>query len=68
MDAVHALTPAILLLLVGILAITLMRPLGLSPIVGYLAAGLLIGPHALSWVAGEAGAPGRCRGKRPAPP
>lgn len=47
MEVVHALTPAILLLLVGILAITLMRPLGLSPIVGYLAAGLVIGPHAL---------------------
>ncbi len=51
MEAVHALTPAILLLLVGILAITLMRPVGLSPIVGYLAAGLLIGPQALAWVA-----------------
>jgi monovalent cation:proton antiporter-2 (CPA2) family protein len=50
MAAVHALTPVILLLLVGILAITLVRPLGLSPIVGYLAAGLVIGPHALGLV------------------
>jgi monovalent cation:H+ antiporter-2, CPA2 family len=50
MAAVHALTPVILLLLVGILAITLMRPIGLSPIVGYLAAGLAIGPHALGLV------------------
>jgi CPA2 family monovalent cation:H+ antiporter-2 len=50
MEQVHALAPAILLLLVGILAITLMRPLGLSPIVGYLAAGLIIGPHALGLV------------------
>jgi len=50
MEAVHALTPAILLLGAGILAIALMRPIGLSPIVGYLAAGLLIGPHALAWV------------------
>ena len=51
MEAVHALTPAILLLLVGLLAITLMRPLRLSPIVGYLAAGLIIGPHALDLIA-----------------
>jgi monovalent cation:H+ antiporter-2, CPA2 family len=50
MEEVHALTPVILLLLVGILAITLMRPLGLSPIVGYLAAGVVIGPHALGLV------------------
>jgi monovalent cation:proton antiporter-2 (CPA2) family protein len=50
MAAVHTLTPVILLLLVGTLAITLMRPLGLSPIVGYLAAGLVIGPHALGLV------------------
>ena len=47
MEQVHALAPVILLLLVGILAIALMRSLGLSPIVGYLAAGLIIGPHAL---------------------
>ena len=46
MEEVHALTPAILLLLICVLAITLMRPLRLSPIVGYLAAGLAIGPHA----------------------
>ena len=50
MEAVHALTPAVLLLLVGILALTLMRPLGLSPIVGYLLAGVLIGPHAFDLV------------------
>jgi CPA2 family monovalent cation:H+ antiporter-2 len=50
MEYAHALTPVIFLLLVGILAITLMRPVGLSPIVGYLAAGLVIGPHALSLV------------------
>ena len=50
MEQVHALAPVILLLLIGILAITIMRPLGLSPIVGYLAAGLVIGPHALGLV------------------
>ncbi len=36
MQDVYALTPAILLLLVGLLAMMLMRPLRLSPIVGYL--------------------------------
>jgi CPA2 family monovalent cation:H+ antiporter-2 len=50
MEQVHALAPVILLLLVGILGIALMRPLGLSPIVGYLAAGLILGPHALGLV------------------
>lgn len=47
MEAVHALEPAILLLAVGTLANVLMRPLRLSPIVGYLLAGILIGPHSL---------------------
>ncbi len=36
MVAVEALLPAVLLLLVGILAIVLVRPIKLSPIVGYL--------------------------------
>jgi CPA2 family monovalent cation:H+ antiporter-2 len=47
MEHVHALLPAILLLLVCIVAIALSRPLRLSPIVGYLAAGVLIGPSGL---------------------
>ena len=51
MEEVYALTPAILLLLLGVLAIVLMRPLGLSPIVGYLVAGLVIGPHAFDLIA-----------------
>lgn len=51
MEAVHVLTPIILLLVLGILAITLTRPLGLSPIVGYLVAGLIVGPHALGLIA-----------------
>lgn len=50
MENVHALEPAIVLLSVGILAITLMRPLGLSPIVGYLIAGILIGPYGLGLI------------------
>lgn len=51
MEQVHALEPAIVLLLVGILAVVLTRPLRLSPIVGYLIAGMLIGPHGLALVA-----------------
>jgi CPA2 family monovalent cation:H+ antiporter-2 len=50
MEGAHALTPAIILLFVGILAMTLARRIGLSSIVGYLAAGLLIGPHALGLI------------------
>jgi monovalent cation:proton antiporter-2 (CPA2) family protein len=50
MENVYALEPVIILLLVGILAITLMRPLGMSPIVGYLIAGIVIGPHGLALI------------------
>lgn len=50
MEAVAALIPAIILLVVGIVAIVVMRKLGQSPIVGYLLGGLLIGPHALGWI------------------
>jgi monovalent cation:proton antiporter-2 (CPA2) family protein len=50
MKEVHALWPVIILLFVGILAIALMRRVGLSPIVGYLAAGILIGPHAFGLI------------------
>jgi monovalent cation:proton antiporter-2 (CPA2) family protein len=51
MEPVHALQPAIILLVVGILAIMLTRPARLSPIVGYLLAGVLIGPHGFGVVA-----------------
>jgi len=50
MNEALALTPAILLLLVGILAMSLARRLGLSSIVGYLVAGILIGPHAFGLI------------------
>lgn len=50
MNDAHALTPAITLLLVGVLAILLTRRIGQSPIVGYLAACVLIGPHALGLI------------------
>jgi len=50
MNEAHALTPAIILLFVGIIAMTLARRLGLSSIVGYLVAGVLIGPHAFGLI------------------
>ena len=50
MHEAHALLQAIILLFVGILSITLMRRIGQSPIVGYLAAGVLIGPHAFGLI------------------
>ncbi len=50
MEEAHSLAPIIVLLLVGIFAIALMRKVGLSPIVGYLFAGILIGPHALGMI------------------
>ena len=50
MEAIHTLQPVIMLLLVGVGAVTLMRPLKMSPIVGYLLAGILIGPHGLELI------------------
>jgi CPA2 family monovalent cation:H+ antiporter-2 len=50
MDQVHALAPAVILLLVGILAVIGTRKLRLHPVVGYLLAGMAIGPHGLALV------------------
>ena len=50
MEEIHALQPVLILLLVGIVAVTLMRPLKMSPIVGYLLAGILIGPDGLGLI------------------
>ena len=50
MNEVHTLAPVIILLSVGILAITLMHRIGLSTIVGYLIAGMLIGPYSLGLI------------------
>lgn len=47
MEAFHALQPVLILLFVGVLAIVFSRPLRVSPIVGFLLAGMLIGPHGL---------------------
>lgn len=45
MTDAHALTQIIILLLAGVMAISIMRRIGLSPIVGYLVVGILIGPN-----------------------
>ena len=50
MEEVHALEPVIILLVVGILAALLVRPLKMSPIVGYLLAGIFIGPDGLGLI------------------
>lgn len=50
MEQLHTLQPVIILLFVGILAIAIMRPLRMSPIVGYLLAGMLIGTHGFGWI------------------
>ncbi len=47
MDSVQALIPVVVLLSLGIAAIIVMPRLGLSPIVGYLLAGIALGPHGL---------------------
>lgn len=50
MEAVHTLLPVIILLFAGVLAIALTRPLRMSPIVGYLIAGMIIGTHGFGWI------------------
>ncbi len=50
MEDLQALFPVIILLLLGILAIAIMRPIKMSPIVGYLLAGMLIGGHGLGLI------------------
>ena len=49
-EQIHTLLPLIILLLVGVFAIALMRPLRLSPIVGYLIAGVFIGPYGMGLI------------------
>ncbi len=50
MEEAHHLLPVLILLVVGILAIGVMRPLKMSPIVGYLIAGMIIGVHGFGWI------------------
>ncbi|HEX5093489.1 MAG TPA: monovalent cation:proton antiporter-2 (CPA2) family protein [Burkholderiales bacterium] len=55
MDATgFALLPVLVLLAGGVLAVVACRSLGLPPVIGYLAAGVALGPHALGLVAGTA--------------
>ncbi len=51
MEEAHHLQPILILLVVGILSIAIMRPLKMSPIVGYLIAGMLIGAHGFGLMA-----------------
>jgi CPA2 family monovalent cation:H+ antiporter-2 len=50
MEALNTLEPVIILLVVGILAIAIMRPIKMSPIVGYILAGILIGANGFKLV------------------
>ncbi len=50
MEQLHTLQPVLILLIVGILAIAVMRPIHMSPIVGYILAGMLVGSHGLGWI------------------
>lgn len=50
MEHLHTLQPVIILLIFGIMAVAVMRPLHMSPIVGYLLAGMIVGSHGLGWI------------------
>lgn len=50
MSPEHALTPAIIFLLAGVLSAFASRAVRLSPVIGYLLAGVIIGPSALDLV------------------
>ncbi|MEE9444841.1 MAG: cation:proton antiporter [Cocleimonas sp.] len=50
MEQFHTLQPVLILLIIGIMAIAVMRPIHMSPIVGYLLAGMLVGSHGLGWI------------------
>ncbi|MCK5725555.1 MAG: cation:proton antiporter [Thiotrichaceae bacterium] len=50
MEALHTLLPVIIILFVSVLAIAITRPLKMSPIVGYLIAGMIIGTHGFGWI------------------
>lgn len=50
MKELELLTPTVLLLSIGFLVILACRLMRISPIVGFLVAGLALGPHGLEWV------------------
>ncbi|MBX3616474.1 monovalent cation:proton antiporter family protein [Nitrosomonas sp.] len=49
------LQPVLILLAVAVLAVVVFRLLRLPPMLGYLLAGVMIGPHALGWIADNDG-------------
>jgi len=51
-DASASLQPILILLAAAVLAVVACRFLALPPIIGYLAVGLVLGPHALGVVPG----------------
>lgn len=50
----NSLQPILMLLAAAVLAVVVFRLLRLPPVLGYLLAGVIIGPHALGWVAESA--------------
>lgn len=46
----NALQPVLILLAIAVLAVVVFRLLRLPPMLGYLLAGVIIGPHALGWI------------------
>ena len=46
----NPLSPVLILLAAAVLAVVLFRSLRLPPMLGYLLAGVIIGPHALGWI------------------
>lgn len=47
----NPLQPVLILLMTAVLAVVVFRLLRLPPMLGYLLAGVIIGPHALGWIA-----------------
>ena len=50
----HTLQLILLLLAASVVAVVLCRLVRLPPILGYLAIGIAVGPHALGWVPDDA--------------
>jgi len=47
----NPLQPVLILLVTAVLAVVVFRSMRLPPVLGYLLAGVIIGPHALGWIA-----------------
>ncbi len=50
---IDPLQPVLILLTIAVLAVVVFRLLHLPPMLGYLLAGVVIGPHALGWIPAE---------------